>query len=248
MEYVSPEGLRVDGRRPKELRRIQCEVGVLPYADGSASFAMGNTRAIAAVYGPRPLEAGVAESPDGCTVRCEFTTASFATSERRKRRKGDRRSAECAALVRCAVENSVVRSLLKRSLVDVHVLIEQADGGTRSCAINAAIAAVIDAGIPCVDVAGAVAAGYLDGTALLDLNYVEDGGNGPDVVVALQPREGRVVVLESDGRTAVDTLTPVIALAVEGCRAVAEQTRAALAKAAAQRAALAVTAPKPPGA
>lgn len=44
MEFVSPEGLRLDGRRPKELRQLKAELGVLQSADGSATFEMGNTK------------------------------------------------------------------------------------------------------------------------------------------------------------------------------------------------------------
>lgn len=43
-EFVSPEGLRRDGRRAGELRRIRCQIGVLSDADGSAMFEMGNTQ------------------------------------------------------------------------------------------------------------------------------------------------------------------------------------------------------------
>jgi len=45
MEYVSPEGLRLDGRRPKEVRQLRSALGVLDSADGSAMFEMGNTKA-----------------------------------------------------------------------------------------------------------------------------------------------------------------------------------------------------------
>ena len=44
MEFVSPEGLRLDGRRPLELRALKAEIGVLHDADGSAIFEMGNTK------------------------------------------------------------------------------------------------------------------------------------------------------------------------------------------------------------
>lgn len=44
MEFISPEGLRMDGRRPKELRRLSCQLSVLASADGSAVFQMGNTK------------------------------------------------------------------------------------------------------------------------------------------------------------------------------------------------------------
>jgi exosome complex component RRP41 len=44
MEFINPEGLRIDGRRPKELRRLKCELGTLANANGSASFEIGHTK------------------------------------------------------------------------------------------------------------------------------------------------------------------------------------------------------------
>ena len=37
-ELLSDQGLRLDGRRSCELRRIRCKVGVFGQADGSAYF------------------------------------------------------------------------------------------------------------------------------------------------------------------------------------------------------------------
>lgn len=69
-EYLSPEGvsvrgsgicagLRLDGRRAHELRTLSAQLGVLPQVDGSALFALGNTRVLATVYGPREVRARV---------------------------------------------------------------------------------------------------------------------------------------------------------------------------------------------
>ena len=55
-ELLSDQGLRADGRRSKELRRIRCRQGVFGQADGSAYLEQGNTKVLAAVYGPH--EAG----------------------------------------------------------------------------------------------------------------------------------------------------------------------------------------------
>ena len=52
-EFVSPEGLRMDGRRPGELRRIEAKMGVVSKADGSALFRQGNTQVLATIYGPK---------------------------------------------------------------------------------------------------------------------------------------------------------------------------------------------------
>lgn len=53
-------------------------------------------------------------------------------------------------------------------------------------------------------------AGYLEGTPLLDLNYVEDAGGGPDVAVAVHPNYAdKVVLLQQDNRVAVETFEEV---------------------------------------
>ncbi len=39
-------GIRIDGRRPDEIRKITCEVGVLPRAHGSALFTRGETQSL----------------------------------------------------------------------------------------------------------------------------------------------------------------------------------------------------------
>jgi exosome complex component RRP41 len=54
-EYVSPEGLRQDGRRPNELRVINGQMDIFPRADGSATLSFGNTKIIANVYGPQEV-------------------------------------------------------------------------------------------------------------------------------------------------------------------------------------------------
>jgi ribonuclease PH len=44
---------RYSGRGFDEFRPIEARAGVIPNADGSAFFKIGNTTAYAAVYGPR---------------------------------------------------------------------------------------------------------------------------------------------------------------------------------------------------
>lgn len=82
MEFVSPEGLRLDGRRPKELRQLKAELGVLASADGSAEFQMGNTRVLAAVFGPKEPEQRSQQDPNQVTIRCEYAMAAFSTGAR----------------------------------------------------------------------------------------------------------------------------------------------------------------------
>lgn len=89
-EYVSPEGLRLDGRRPHEMRHMHAVVGVVPSADGSALFHMGNTKVMAVVYGPHEVSNRTHQLHDRALVRCEYSMATFSTGERRRRGKTDR--------------------------------------------------------------------------------------------------------------------------------------------------------------
>lgn len=45
----------MDGRRPPELRKIQCQVGVFKQADGSSFLEHGNTKVLVSVYGPHDV-------------------------------------------------------------------------------------------------------------------------------------------------------------------------------------------------
>lgn len=54
-DLLSDQGLRIDGRRPKELRRIKCKLGVFNQPDGSAYLEQGNTKVLVAVYGPHQV-------------------------------------------------------------------------------------------------------------------------------------------------------------------------------------------------
>ena len=45
----------MDGRRPPELRKLQCQIGVLKQADGSSFLEQGNTKVLASVFGPHDV-------------------------------------------------------------------------------------------------------------------------------------------------------------------------------------------------
>lgn len=55
MDLVSDQGLRIDGRKSNELRKICCKLGVFSQPEGSAYLEQGNTKVLAAVYGPHQV-------------------------------------------------------------------------------------------------------------------------------------------------------------------------------------------------
>ncbi|KAJ0100879.1 hypothetical protein Patl1_06580 [Pistacia atlantica] len=221
MEYVSPEGLRLDGRRPMEMRQLRAEIGGVAKADGSAMFEMGNTKVIAAVYGPREVQNRSQQITDQALVRCEYSMANFSTGDRMRKPRvtvyklltcielggklsgkltvhapGYGRSTEISLVIRQTMEACILTNLMPHSQIDIFVQVLQADGGTRSACINAATLALADAGIPMCDIVTSCSAGYLNSTPLLDLNYVEDSAGGPDVTVGILPTLDKVTLLQ----------------------------------------------------
>lgn len=71
-EYVSIAGLRLDGRRPGEVRRIQCKLGLLTKVDGSAFYEQGNTKVVAVVHGPRQVATRSKAQHDRAVISCEY--------------------------------------------------------------------------------------------------------------------------------------------------------------------------------
>ncbi len=81
------------------------------------------------------------------------------------------------------------------------------------------------AGIPLKAVVASCAAGFLDETPLLDLNYIEDSGGGPDISVALHGNFDDIVLLQMDNRLPLETFETVVELAMSGCKIIANFMR-----------------------
>ncbi|KAJ3013749.1 Exosome complex component RRP41 [Thoreauomyces humboldtii] len=216
-EIISPEGLRVDGRRPLELRRVLTRTGVLSQADGSSYVEQGNTKVLAAVYGPRePLRKG-AVLHDRANINVEYSVASFSSGERKQKLRQDRRLMEISTTIKQAFETVITTTSFPRSEIDIYLQILQTDGGAVHTAINAATLALIDAGIPMTDYLCACSAGHVNNQPILDLNYLEESADVPTLTVAIMPNSGKITMLGLEARLHVDKLEEVITLASDGC-------------------------------
>ncbi|RLU24607.1 hypothetical protein DMN91_002696 [Ooceraea biroi] len=143
-------GLRADGRRALELRQIRTRMGVFGQADGSAYIEHGNTKVLAAVYGPHQPRSSASRGSTKALVNCQYSMAvfSFSSGERKRRPRGDWKSQERSAQLRHSMEAIIHLELYPRSQIDVFVEILQVDGSDYCASVNAATLALIDAGIP----------------------------------------------------------------------------------------------------
>src|SRR3989338_3297435 len=153
---------RLDGRNNNQLREMEAKVGVITNADGSASFKIGKTWAIAAVYGPRELFPKFLQDPKKGVLRCYYNMMPFSGSGERIMPGGNRRAQEIAMVMSQALQPVVDLSAFPNAVVDVFIELPQTDAGTRCAGISAASMALADAGIPMKDMISSVAVGKVD--------------------------------------------------------------------------------------
>lgn len=226
-KLINEKGLRVDGRKPDELRPITLKVGVLKRADGSAFIQQGNNKILVAVYGPRELHPRHLALPDKALLRCTYRMSSFSVEER-KSPVPSRREIELSKVIREALEPAVFLEFFPRSTIDIYIQVLQADGGTRAASITASSLALADAGIPMKDLVVACAAGKVDGHIVLDLNDIEDKEGEADVPVAIMPQLKQVTLLQMDGNLSKEEFENVFKMALSGCLKIYEKQKDAL--------------------
>jgi len=195
---------RPDGRGPHELRRLEIQRGFLRNAEGSALVKMGNTHVLCAASIELAVPPHLRGSGTGW-VTAEYSMLPRSTSTRTAReavrgRLGGR-TQEIMRLIGRSLRAVVdLRALGERTVyLDCDVI--EADGGTRTAAVNGACVALHDAltllGLevhPMRALVGAVSVGLRQGAALLDLCYEEDAAAAVDMNVIMAEGGGFIEV------------------------------------------------------
>ena len=238
MEYVSFEGLRLDGRRAREIRATTIALGVDATVDGSCEYAVGNTRVLATVEGPTEYRAAGSEGDlePTCAVEARHRESAFAQDGAREARRYDRRAQEFSRTLTGVLESAIVGTLMPRTRIRVTTQVLANDGGARAVAVNAATLALIDAGVPLRDMLAAVTVGYIDGHVLVDVNRAEERARGVELTLCAFAGGGdgdaHVVVGEQldRGKCAVDVFESMHDLALAATRVVGARMRKATLK------------------
>ena len=236
---------RTDGRGPRDLRRVELDVGFMPNAEGSCLVTMGNTKVICTAT----VEEGVPRWLKGKGwgwVTAEYSMLPRSTTERVDRevnrgRVGGRTQ---------EIQRLIGRSL--RAVTDLTVMGEwsilidcdvlQADGGTRTASITGGYVALARAiewmkaegklkTDPVHTAVAAVSVGIVEGTPCLDLKYDEDSNAEVDMNVVMTGT-GRFVEVQGTAEKGVfarDALNDLIDIAEDGIKELLEHQEKALA-------------------
>ncbi|NAZ27219.1 MAG: exosome complex exonuclease Rrp41 [Thermogladius sp.] len=226
---IREDGLRVDGRKPEDLRPIRMEIEVLKNANGSALVEYGGTKVIAAVYGPREATPKAVQLPDRAVLRVRYHMAPFSTSEH-KSPAPTRREIELSKVIREALEAVVFTDQFPRASIDVFIEVLQADGGTRTAGLTAASLALADAGIPMRDLVAGVAVGKVDGVIVLDINELEDEFGEADMPLGYAAGVGEIVLLQLNGVLTPEEFKKAVELGRRGAERIYAQMKETLHK------------------
>ena len=237
--------MRPDGRQPDELRPVEIIRGFTRVAPGSVLIRTGQTHIFCtACIEENEVPPWRADSGAGW-VTAEYEMLPGSTGQRRKRSRSrlDGRTQEIQRLIGRALRTAVDMTRLGAHTICLDCDVLQADGGTRTAAINGAYVALCDAlrtgwqrGLWSDDVlttaVAAVSVGVVDGELRLDLDYAEDAGAAVDCNLVGTAR-GEWVEVQATGEA--DTysdaqLTEMLSLGRKGIEELFALQRAALAR------------------
>eukprot|EP00566_Odontella_aurita_P017073 CAMPEP_0113578052 /NCGR_PEP_ID=MMETSP0015_2-20120614/29243_1 /TAXON_ID=2838 /ORGANISM="Odontella" /LENGTH=269 /DNA_ID=CAMNT_0000481767 /DNA_START=14 /DNA_END=826 /DNA_ORIENTATION=- /assembly_acc=CAM_ASM_000160 len=239
---------RPDGRPGGgTLRPLSAEVSTLSRPDGSASFSAGHTRVLAAVYGPAAPRAASREDPNGAVVTVVWKHgAGTARKGGGGGEKGGGGSAhpgygaterELERFVGDALASCVRLERYPRSVIEVVVQVIRADGSVLGTAVNAAVMALLDAGIEMNGVPAATTCLVLrsgggggDDDLRLDPTSEEEGAAeaAVSVVVTDNVNEGQVLTTITFGNLKVASLLSCVEGATRAGKAVVAFMRLAV--------------------
>lgn len=224
---LDENGIRCDGRKIDEPRRIMIKAGVLKNADGSAYIEFGDNKIMCGVYGPRDVHPKHMANTETGILRCRYHMEPYSVTER-KNPAPSRREIEISKVIKEALEPAVMLEKFPRTAVDVFIEVLQADGGSRCAALDAASVALADAGIPMRDMVSACAAGKVADTVVLDVNNEEDQAGQADMPIGYMPNMEKITLLQLDGVLSTEEYKQCIETGIKGCKLVYKIQKKAL--------------------
>jgi ribonuclease PH len=243
---LEEEGIvRVDGRKPLQLRPIHMETNYLIHPEGSVLISVGNTKVICTASIEDRVPPFMRGEGKGW-ITAEYSMLPRATETRniRESSKGkvSGRTMEIQRLIGRALRAVVDLEALGERTVWIDCDVIQADGGTRTASITGAFVAMTLAlnglvekkaltKFPITDYLAATSVGILeDGQTVLDLNYAEDSTAAVDMNVVMTG-SGEFVELQGTGEEATfsyDQLQGLLNAAQEGLMELFEKQKEAL--------------------
>jgi polyribonucleotide nucleotidyltransferase len=180
-QMILSEGKRVDGRDPRQIRPITCEVGVLPRTHGSAIFTRGQTQAlVVATLGTKIDEQRVddLEGESTKSYMLHYNFPPFSVGEIRPIRGPGRREIGHGALAERAIQPVIPKEDMFPYTVRLVSDILESNGSSSMATVCGGTLSLMDAGVPIKAPVAGIAMGLVkEGdkqVVLTDILGVED--------------------------------------------------------------------------
>jgi ribonuclease PH len=238
--------MRIDGRKPDEIRPLRITTPYLKFPEGSALIELGDTKVICTASVEEKLPPFLRGTNKGW-VTAEYAMLPRATEVRTVREVArgqvSGRSSEIQRLIGRALRSVVDLTALGERTIWVDCDVIQADGGTRTAAISGAFVALhqaldglVSAGkiaeLPVTDYLAAISVGIVGGQALLDLSFTEDSSAEVDMNVVMTG-SGKLVEIQgtAEGHPfSREEMDKMLALAQKGIDDIADYQKSLLLK------------------
>ncbi|MGE5373279.1 MAG: ribonuclease PH [Solirubrobacterales bacterium] len=194
--------MRASGRQLDEMRPVRITPDFLKFPNGSVLIETGETKVICTATVEEKVPSFLKGTGEGW-VTAEYSLLPGSTETRTQREvtkgKVSGRTSEIQRLVGRALRGVVDLKALGERTVWIDCDVIQADGGTRTASITGAFVAlclalrklkaegVIET-MPLNDFVAATSVGIVDGTCVLDLEYIEDSAAEVDMNVVMTGR------------------------------------------------------------
>ena len=226
--------MRPNDRRPDELRPLTFELGFTRQAAGSVLVRSGRTAVLCTCCVTPTVPSFLVGTGKGW-LTAEYAMLPGSTSSRKPRDsagKVDGRSIEIQRLIGRSLRAIVDLSKIGERTFSIDCDVLEADGGTRTAAINGAFVALIlaltkkqaDVAAIVTDSVAAISVGLLGDEARLDLEYVEDRDADVDMNLVMTG-SGRFIEVQGAGEEATFTAEQLKCLIDLGQAGIAEVTK-----------------------
>jgi len=236
--------MRVDNRKPDELRPLTIKRFFTKYAPGSVFVETGDTKVICTATIEENVPPHVKNTGEGW-ITAEYSLLPSATPVRTSRESArgrlTGRTHEIQRLIGRSMRSIIDLSLLKERTIWIDCDVVQADGGTRTAAITGSYIALMDAvkwmmnnniikENPVLNSIAAASVGVVNGIVLLDLCYAEDASAQVDMNIVMTGG-GKFIEIQGTGEeyTFDDTqLEEMLKMAKKGILEITEIQKKAL--------------------
>jgi polyribonucleotide nucleotidyltransferase len=178
---ILEQGVRVDGRKPDEVRNISADVGILPRAHGSALFIRGETQALAvATLGTADDEQRIdaLEGDSKKAFMLHYNFPPFSVGEVKFLRSAGRREIGHGNLAERAIKEVLPQKEEFPYTIRIVSDILESNGSSSMATVCGGILALMDAGVPIKSPVAGIAMGLVkegDNTVVLtDILGLED--------------------------------------------------------------------------